>query len=382
MKKNRSVMLTESAIMVAFSTVLSMVKVVDLPYGGSVTAASMLPVILIAYRYGTAWGLFTGFTASLLQLLLGMNSLSWATSFGAAVAIILLDYVVAFTAMGLGGVFRRLFARQEAALAAGSLLVCVLRYVCHVISGCTVWIGLSIPDADSLIYSLGYNAVYMVPETIITIAAAVCVGKMLDFRKETITQIPDPQGGSRDGLVGALFLVAAGLFDSFLLFRSTQVENAEGDVVFDITGLAGADWLLIAVLTLGALLLFFLPQRMRKWTVPGVAAAYALAHMAQVLIAGGTYQTVTVVSVAAVAAVVTLLLCKQWKLAVMEAVVLLDGVYLFGVCMGGSLPEWKDWVLLLVAIVCGTGAYLALDYYQKKLSRRNETARAGTVETK
>ena len=76
----------------------------------------------------------------------------------AAAAIILLDYIIAFIVLGLGGIFRKLFRSQGGALAAGTLLACLLRYVCHVISGCTVWAGLSIPSQDALLYSLAYNA--------------------------------------------------------------------------------------------------------------------------------------------------------------------------------------------------------------------------------
>ena len=53
--------------MLAFATVLSLIKIVDMPFGGSVTACSMLPILIIAYRYGTKWGLFTAFAASLLM---------------------------------------------------------------------------------------------------------------------------------------------------------------------------------------------------------------------------------------------------------------------------------------------------------------------------
>ena len=59
-KPGLAVRLTESAVMIALATILSLFKLVDLPYGGSITLASMLPVLLIAYRYGTAWGLLTG----------------------------------------------------------------------------------------------------------------------------------------------------------------------------------------------------------------------------------------------------------------------------------------------------------------------------------
>ena len=96
--------LTESAVMLALTVVLSFFKLVDLPYGGSITLFSMLPVILIAYRHGLTWGLMTGFANGVLQLLMGLKSLSYATSAGAVVAIILLDYLLAFTVTGFGGV--------------------------------------------------------------------------------------------------------------------------------------------------------------------------------------------------------------------------------------------------------------------------------------
>ena len=87
--KNRVLMLTESAAMIAFATVLSIVKIVDMPYGGSVTACSMLPLLIIAYRYGTKWGLLTSFTYGVIQMFLGMDNLTYATSFWAAGAYIL-----------------------------------------------------------------------------------------------------------------------------------------------------------------------------------------------------------------------------------------------------------------------------------------------------
>lgn len=104
----RSVRLTESAIMLAFATVLSIVKILDLPYGGSITACSMLPVLIIAYRHGTGWGLFTALAFGLLQLLLGANNLSYATGAFAAVMIVLFDYIIAFGVLGLGGLFRKI----------------------------------------------------------------------------------------------------------------------------------------------------------------------------------------------------------------------------------------------------------------------------------
>ncbi|MGN1206732.1 MAG: energy-coupled thiamine transporter ThiT, partial [Eubacteriales bacterium] len=60
MQQSNTRKLVESALMIALATVLSLLKLADLPYGGSVTLASMLPIILISYRNGLGWGLGTG----------------------------------------------------------------------------------------------------------------------------------------------------------------------------------------------------------------------------------------------------------------------------------------------------------------------------------
>ena len=187
--KNKVLMLTESAVMIAFATVLSIVKIVDMPYGGSVTACSMLPLLIIAYRYGTKWGLLTSFTYGVIQMFLGMDNLSYATSFWAAIAIILLDYFVAFVVLGLGGLFRKITKTQGQALCAASVVTGFLRYLCHTISGCTVWAGMALPTKDALIYSLSYNLTYMLPEIIVLATGAVLVSRLLDFSQADIKRI-------------------------------------------------------------------------------------------------------------------------------------------------------------------------------------------------
>ena len=253
--------------MLAFGIILSLIPLAKLPFGGSITACSMLPIILIAYRHGTGWGLFTGFAFSLLQLLLGMNNLSYATSIWAAIAIILLDYVVAFTLLGLAGSFRKYISSQAGALVAGTALVCVLRYALHVISGCTVWAGVSIPTSDGLLYSLAYNATYMLPETLITIVGAVFISRVLDFRNETITRVvvksKAPRAAVVLSIVSAAVLAAAAIFDIQRIFTAIQAESG-----FDITKLASVDWALLAIITLPALLfagvLFAISKRIEK----------------------------------------------------------------------------------------------------------------------
>ncbi len=203
MNKKRVIMLTETALLIALSTVLSMVKIFELPYGGSITAFSMVPIMIVAFRYGTKWGMFAGFVNSLIQLLLGMNNLSYATSAVAAIAIIMLDYVLAFSFIGLAGVFRNQVKDSGMSAVAGATLVCAIRYFFHVISGCTVWAGISIPTGAAIVYSLSYNATYMIPEAIINIAMAFWLCKTLDFNGDMITR------AEKSTLSGSTFVFAS-----------------------------------------------------------------------------------------------------------------------------------------------------------------------------
>ncbi|MBQ3867663.1 MAG: energy-coupled thiamine transporter ThiT, partial [Clostridia bacterium] len=130
--------LVESALLIAMGVVLSLIKIIDLPYGGSVTIASMFPVMLIAYRHGLGFGLVSATVFGGIQQLLGLKTLSWVSTWQSVLAVILLDYIVAFAVIGLGGLFRGRFGKrtdgQVYELLAGALLVCLLRYICHVIS--------------------------------------------------------------------------------------------------------------------------------------------------------------------------------------------------------------------------------------------------------
>ncbi len=252
--KNKSLRwLTESAVMIALGTALSMVKVVDFPYGGSVTLMSMLPVMLVAYRYGTVRGLVTGAVYGVVQLLIGMSTLSYATSMVSAIAIILLDYVAAFAALGLAGAFRGASKQQSEPLLLGGFAACLLRYVCHVVTGCTVWAGVSIPDSDGLVYSLGYNATYMIPETIITLIGLWYLTDMVDLRGETLRSVSRANKGSATPrVILSLILadvLAAVCWDVVLVF--SKLQNADtGD--FSITGLADVPWATVGWVTGGA----------------------------------------------------------------------------------------------------------------------------------
>lgn len=246
--------LTESAVMIALATVLSFIKIIDMPYGGSVTIASMLPVALISYRHGAKHGLICAAVYGIVQQLLGLSTLSWFTSWQSIVAIILLDYVIAFSVIGIAGIFRKAVQNQAIALAFGCFAVSLLRYVCHVISGATVWAGLSIPDSAALSFSFAYNATYMLPETIILLVVAVYVGSMVDFKSIVPSRIKREDTPAKLGWiapVSGFVAVSAIIADTVLVFSHIQDENGN----FVIENLANANWtLVIAVTAIGALI--------------------------------------------------------------------------------------------------------------------------------
>lgn len=256
-KRKNVVWLCEGAIMIAFATVLSMFKAVDLPYGGSVTVCSMLPIMLVAYRYGLLRGIVTGAVYGGTQLLLGMGALSYATSWQAAVAIVVLDFILAFAALGLAAIFKQKSCQNQATAFVGSILIaCAVRYLFHVIAGCTVWAGVSVPSGDGLIYSLIYNATYMVPETIVTVIGGFYLAKTLDFSAQRLAPrsiTADQPKGSRVLMSAALFVLAGVLvYDTAAIFG--RLQNADSGE-FDITGVSSVPWLTVGILTAAALLI-------------------------------------------------------------------------------------------------------------------------------
>lgn len=181
-------LLTESAIMIALATVLSLLKIWEAPYGGSVTIVSMAPIIILSMRRGVKTGLLAGFVHSVIQLLLGLNNVAWIPDAGGIVVCILTDYILPFTLLGLGGCFRNMkftgSDKTNLVIAAilGTLLVTLLRYLCHIVSGVVVWYALDLEwyadDPTHIVnlygpwlFSIIYNGGYMVPEMITTTVA-------------------------------------------------------------------------------------------------------------------------------------------------------------------------------------------------------------------
>lgn len=190
MSKKYVYKLTLSAIFVALATVLSLIKVVKMPLGGSVTLLSMLPIVIISVMLGLKWGFGSAFVYSLIQLILGIaldGLLGWGLTPVMLVGTIFLDYIVAFTVLGIAGIFAK---KGYAGICGGVALAVVLRFLSHFLSGFIIFKNLeqfelfgSLFVNRPVLYSLAYNGFYMLPELILTTVAAVILFRLPQIKK-------------------------------------------------------------------------------------------------------------------------------------------------------------------------------------------------------
>jgi len=192
----RTVKLVVAGVMIALATVLSIIKVFELPYGGSITLFSMLPIAFFSYRYGIKWGLFIGLIHGCIQMLLGSGGLR-GMSFGSLVGVVVFDYLLAFAVLGFAGLFRNKIKNPAWSFTLGAIVAGFLRFISHIFAGFLFWgeyaewyfsnegfeFGAWVLEhisgsALALIYSTVYNASYMLPEIAITAVGAFLLMKL------------------------------------------------------------------------------------------------------------------------------------------------------------------------------------------------------------
>jgi len=162
--------LTESAILVAIGFILSYLVLFRMPQGGSVTPFSMLPVMIIGIRRGLKWGLGSGFVFACLQMIRQFWPPPTATVEG-YIAVVLLDYILAYSSLGLAGLFK---GKQYGLMYAVPICL-IMRFLSHFMSGIIVW-NIYAGDQPVWLYSLTYNGSYIGVELVITMAigAVLC----------------------------------------------------------------------------------------------------------------------------------------------------------------------------------------------------------------
>ncbi len=171
--KRKLLALCEGAVFVAMAQVLSYLKLFELPQGGSITLG-MLPIFLYCVRWGFGPGMLASFVYSVLQLVLD-------TAFFVGWQSILGDYIVAFTVLGLAG----LFHKQKYGLFYGTVLGCLARFTVAWIVGATLWAEY-MPDSffgmtmtSPWFYSALYNGSYMLVDMILCLVVGALLYKPL-----------------------------------------------------------------------------------------------------------------------------------------------------------------------------------------------------------
>ncbi|MBO5481074.1 MAG: energy-coupled thiamine transporter ThiT [Clostridia bacterium] len=167
-----------AGVCVATSFTLAVIKVSPIQYGGSITLASLVPILVYAYIYGVADGLLVGLIHGLLNFIEDPCILTPAT--------FLLDYLLAFASVGLMGVFGKMARKEKGALplVLGCISVCALRFVFHLCSGAiffmegAVWVDFPAWAVSSaFIYSFIYQCVYIPADCLINVLALVALAK-------------------------------------------------------------------------------------------------------------------------------------------------------------------------------------------------------------
>lgn len=159
-KKLSTKQLVFCAAAIALSFITSYIKVVSMPYGGSITLFSMLFICLIGYWYGIGVGIMTGLAYGILQFLQEPYVLSLFQ--------VCCDYVLAFAALGLAG----LFHKSKNGLVKGYILGILVRGLFHTIGGYLYWMDYmpeNFPQALSSVYPIVYNYSYILAEGVLTV---------------------------------------------------------------------------------------------------------------------------------------------------------------------------------------------------------------------
>ena len=166
--------IARAGVSIATAFALSYVKLFSMPQGGSITLASMLPIILFAYTYGAKKGIFVGLIYGALQ--------SLQSPYIIHPAQFLLDYPIAFASLGLAGLIKDVNGISDGAkFALGTIFGGVMRYISHVLSGAFAF-GAYAGGKNVFTYSFSYNS-YVLIDLVLVIAVGILLTQNKNFKK-------------------------------------------------------------------------------------------------------------------------------------------------------------------------------------------------------
>jgi thiamine transporter len=168
--------LAEAALAVALTFVLGLIKVFQMPFGGSISL-EMVPLILLALRQGPFVGVVAGAAYGLLDLAI--------EPFIVHPVQVLFDYPLAFGVLGLAG----FFAPTVRGAILGTVVAVLARFLCHFISGVVFFASYAPEGWNPLVYSAAYNLAYLVPSLVIALVAVVVLLRALEGAQPSPRQV-------------------------------------------------------------------------------------------------------------------------------------------------------------------------------------------------
>ncbi len=183
MRNKHLLAVVEGAMMIALAWILdflcSLIPMNFLPFGGTITIG-MLPIVYFSYRHGWMWGVGAGLAFSGVQMIMGFY-IPPAGTWWAVLLCVLLDYVVAFGVVGLADLFAKMFGSHRLiGYGVGGFVVCFIRFICSFVSGIALWGSYAPEGMNVWVYSLAYNASYMLPNAVLTALLGVLLCRALD----------------------------------------------------------------------------------------------------------------------------------------------------------------------------------------------------------
>ena len=171
--------MVECALLVAVAVAIDLIPFPKWPQGGSVSLC-MIPIVFCSYRNGAKWGLAAGFVLSCVQMIMGFY-VPPANTVWAIILCVLLDYVIAFTALGSADIFAKLCGKyRTVGYAVGAVAAGVIRFLCSFLSGIVLWDSYTPEGMSVWWYSLTYNGSYMLPNTVIAAVAVTLLCGIID----------------------------------------------------------------------------------------------------------------------------------------------------------------------------------------------------------
>ncbi len=177
--------ITESALLISLAVVLSFIKIVEMPMGGSITLC-MLPIIFASIKFKTKIALTNSLTFAFIKLLIGVfsgNVFVWCKTPFAVIMVALFDYILAFGFIGFAGLLKKIKFKniKDFGIYLGVIFCFLIRFACHFITGVFIWSQWS--NQNAFIYSLIYNITYLLPEMFLTLFIFFILLKLKQIRK-------------------------------------------------------------------------------------------------------------------------------------------------------------------------------------------------------